>query len=111
MKFKPAKEGKIVVEMNRGEAQLPAVALPELQIKKILVPVDFSASSQKALAYASAFARQFSAELLLLNVVEVVVPAAPTTVASELMVPDTALIAESLHEVAEEHVGQWLKSI
>ena len=41
-----------------------------VQIKSILVPIDFSASSEKALAYAVPFARQFGAQLTLLHVVE-----------------------------------------
>jgi universal stress protein A len=41
-----------------------------LQIKSILVPVDFSAQSEKALAYAVPFAEQFGAKLTLLHVVE-----------------------------------------
>src|SRR5437867_12841235 len=41
-----------------------------LRIKSILVPIDFSACSKKALAYAVAFAEQFGAKLTLLHVVE-----------------------------------------
>jgi len=43
---------------------------PELRIKSILVPIDFSIPSIKALKYAAAFAEQFGAKLTLLNVVE-----------------------------------------
>lgn len=39
-------------------------------IKTILLPVDFSAPSQQALAYAVPLAQQFGAKLTLLNVVE-----------------------------------------
>lgn len=39
-------------------------------IKKILVPVDFSDYSKKALIFASDFSRQYNAELLLVYVVE-----------------------------------------
>jgi nucleotide-binding universal stress UspA family protein len=46
-----------------------------LKIKDILVPVDFSEPSLKALKYALAFAEQFGAKLSLLHVVEpIVVP-------------------------------------
>lgn len=41
-----------------------------LQIQSILVPLDFSAPSKKALEYALAVARKFKAKLTLLNVVE-----------------------------------------
>ena len=39
-------------------------------IKKILVPVDFSANSDKLIDYALSFAEKFSASLSLLNVIE-----------------------------------------
>ena len=38
-----------------------------LAMKKILVPLDFSEYSKKALAYAVAFARQFGAKLVLIT--------------------------------------------
>jgi universal stress protein A len=41
-----------------------------VRIKSILVPTDFSVESEKALAYALPFARQFGAKLTLLHVVE-----------------------------------------
>ena len=44
-----------------------------LKIKSILVPVDFSEPSRKALKYAVSFAEQFGAKLTLLHVVEPVV--------------------------------------
>lgn len=39
-------------------------------VKKILVPVDFSANSDKLVNYAAAYAAKFSASLSLLNVIE-----------------------------------------
>ncbi|MBM3882752.1 MAG: universal stress protein [Verrucomicrobia bacterium] len=62
--------------MNSTEAQAhaapagPPPALPTLRLRKILVPVDFSAPARKALAYALAFARQFQASLVVVHVVE-----------------------------------------
>lgn len=44
-----------------------------LKLSKILVPVDFSEESKKALNYGLGFARQFGATLVLLHVVEVIV--------------------------------------
>jgi universal stress protein A len=46
-----------------------ATSLPR-RVKSILVPLDFSPSSKKALDYAVAFARQFKSKLTLLHVVE-----------------------------------------
>lgn len=44
-----------------------------MHLAKILVPVDFSGESKKAIQYAIAFARQFGASIVLLHVVEPVV--------------------------------------
>src|SRR6185436_2854723 len=41
-----------------------------MKLKSILVPVDFSPSSDKALTYALCFAEQFGARVTVLNVVE-----------------------------------------
>ncbi len=78
MKFKPTdKAGGVVVELGPRETQLPPLtaeqtigALPMFKLKKILVPVDFSVCSKKALQYAIPFAKQFAAELILLHVIQ-----------------------------------------
>ena len=64
------------MELGRQEAQLPplsaselAAPLPVFRLKKLLVPIDFSECSRKALQYAIPLARQFDAELHLLHVV------------------------------------------
>jgi nucleotide-binding universal stress UspA family protein len=41
-----------------------------IQIKRILVPTDFSESAQHALTYGVSFAREYKAELILVHVVE-----------------------------------------
>ena len=76
MKFKPNESGGVAIELGPKECQLP---MPEgspdeesmaiFSLKRILVPVDFSDCSKKALEYAARFARQFGAELTLLHVV------------------------------------------
>jgi universal stress protein A len=50
--------------------QAVAVPKPNLKVKNIVVPIDFSAESQKALQYASKLASQFGAVLKLIHVVE-----------------------------------------
>ena len=45
-----------------------------LDLKKILVPIDFSDTSKKALQYALKLAEQFSCEIVLLYVVEPLTP-------------------------------------
>jgi nucleotide-binding universal stress UspA family protein len=74
MKIKPTtKAGGVVVELGPKEVQLPTEApeeSPVFSIKKLLVPIDFSDCSRKALDYAVPFARQFDAEVVLLHVLE-----------------------------------------
>ena len=52
-----------------GLAQAESAPM-RLHIKSILVPIDFSPSSKKALAYAVPFAEQFGARIILVHVVE-----------------------------------------
>jgi universal stress protein A len=77
MKIRPSvKAGEVVVEVrDRDEPLLAAgAATSPFQIGKILVPVDFSECSKKALQYAVPFARQCHASIFLLNVVRIVYP-------------------------------------
>src|SRR5262249_26784206 len=77
MKVKPGRDvGGVAIELGMTEAAMPGVeartatAASIFKLKRILVPVDFSERSTKALRYAAAFARQFDAELTLLHVVQ-----------------------------------------
>jgi len=69
-----------------------------LPVKSILVPLDFSPSSKKALDYAVEFARQFKAKLTLLHVVE---PVATPDFASSfpLVMEDDKLMAAAKNEL------------
>lgn len=74
MKVKRAKSGAVVVELQRGDDPVLAKAQQAMEvcrIQKILVPVDFSENSKKAVVYAEAFARQFQAAVVFLHVVQV----------------------------------------
>ena len=46
------------------------LAQPSLRLKSILVPIDFSKSSQKAFEYALPLARQFGGAITLLHAIE-----------------------------------------
>lgn len=75
MTIKPAsKTGAVLVELGPREKQLPSESLPQFKLKKILVPIDFSECSKKALQYAVPLAKQFKADLELLHVFEPPVP-------------------------------------
>jgi len=70
MKVKPGKRtDEVVLELGRrDEPLLTAAGAAAFAIKRILVPLDFSECSKKALRYALALARQHSAALVLLYV-------------------------------------------
>ena len=78
MKVKPSsKQGHVVVEVGDKDEQILAdgAGTPaSFQLRKILVPTDFSDCSKKALQYAIPFAKQFGASLTLLNVVQISYP-------------------------------------
>jgi nucleotide-binding universal stress UspA family protein len=80
-------------------AATPGRANPSfLGTKSILVPLDFSSESKKALAYAVPFARQLGARLTLLHVVEPV--ATPDFAQSfPLMLEDDKLMAAAKAEL------------
>jgi universal stress protein A len=82
MKIKPVEnQGGVRVELGPQESQLPVNdANREFSLKEILVPVDFTECTDKALSYALPFARQFGAGLTLLHVVEPVIGASSEAV-------------------------------
>ncbi|MCC6234327.1 MAG: universal stress protein [Verrucomicrobiales bacterium] len=74
MKIKPTKSGNVVMEMQRSDDSLLAAASGNTdlaRIERILVPVDFSENSRKAIAYAAAFARLVNAKITFLHVIQV----------------------------------------
>ena len=76
-------------------------------LSRILVPLDFSACSLKALQYAVPFARQFHASLTLLNVVQVAYPTGEFGVIEPVM-PQGELEEASRQQLAAlalAHVG------
>jgi len=74
MKVKPAsKPGNVLVEMKPLDDKLfasSAVQDTPFKISTILVPIDFSPLSRKALQYAVPFARKHEARIVLVHVVE-----------------------------------------
>ena len=64
--------GPLVTSTDIKRAHRPHIAAPgsELKVRTIVVPIDFSAESKKALQYASKLASRFEASLKLVHVVE-----------------------------------------
>jgi nucleotide-binding universal stress UspA family protein len=90
------------LELGPEEALMPAANV--FNLKKILVPIDFSDCSKKALLYAIPFARQFGAEMILLSVVEPY-PAVPEMAPTDFeTVGDTRRELETLRKTVPEAV-------
>ena len=73
--------------------------------KKILLPIDFSSSSQAALEMAADLAKHFHAELYLVNVI----PVFPTTTLPD-MIPEAEFIREA-RTFAEQHLAKCHASL
>jgi nucleotide-binding universal stress UspA family protein len=83
------------------EAERVVDLVPQiLHLKKILVPIDFSDASKKALKYAFRFAEQFNCEIVLLHVVE---PVSPTV--GPPLVLEAFLDAEDSLSIAEKKLA------
>jgi universal stress protein A len=105
MKSKKDKITKLTSNDGEAEPQRPKLSEQALEVRlqKILVPVDFSDSSRKAVRYALAFVRQFNATILLLHVIEVVPPP------PEVLIAESGLLAGRLHEEAKKQLSEWRK--
>jgi nucleotide-binding universal stress UspA family protein len=83
-----------------------------IQLRRILVPVDFSAPSQNALTYAAALADKFAAELILLHVVQDLAVFFPDAVApTPVVLPPGEAMAAAVREGLdrfrrESHLGE-----
>jgi universal stress protein A len=97
--------GRTVVELERRDAALPGAPLDEIKLKRILVPVDFSECSNKALHYAALFGKQFGAEILLLHVVQppVYMEGGSLTVA--------AFDENTLRDEAAKRLSEWQNTV
>jgi nucleotide-binding universal stress UspA family protein len=84
-----------------------------IQINKILVPTDFSEFSKHAVRYGCEFARRFSAQLHLLNVVEDIYPLIPEP---GMMYPAAATYLMELQDLAKKNFekfppADWMQGI
>lgn len=99
------RRGRLTVELRGDDAAMPPIASPEVRLKRILVPTDFSATSRKAICYAASLAKQFNAEIILLHVVQPVTPP-PSLV---MLMPDT--FDGALREAAAKRLAEWRREI
>ncbi len=77
------------------------------EIKKILIPIDFSDHSLFALEYAKLFAEKFNAELILLNVVEPIMFVADLTM-GQVNIPS---IEGELIQKSEDKVNEIVNAL
>jgi len=75
-----------------------------MPIKRILIPVDFSADSLKALAYARDFAKPFGAELCVLYVVEPIYYATPADMYATS--PNIAMLIDEQQRVGAQQLAR-----
>lgn len=77
-----------------------------IQLKRILLPVDFSENADVANNYASALAQQFSAEIHVLHVIEHSIPTFP------IYGIDTGPLEhiKEIKKAAEEKLNEWLQA-
>lgn len=87
----PASRQKAPARRAPAAAEVIELVPAKLKLSSILVPIDFSSESKKALRYAVPFAEQFGAKLTLLHVVEPV--ATPDFVTFPLMMENDRIVA------------------
>jgi nucleotide-binding universal stress UspA family protein len=105
MKIRAARRSQdVVLEMEPRNSTFPPISVAEVNLKKILVPIDFSEASRKAMQYALSFARQFNAEVLLLHVIELTPLASPS---APLPIIQDETTRATLHESAAKHLAAW----
>jgi len=104
MKVRPArKSGEVVMELNRrDEPLLTEATTAPFRLKKILVPIDFSGCSKKALRYAIPFAQLHQAEIILLYVTP-----SSTLVGGEYGIVDVTALDADLRVNGEKRLREF----
>jgi universal stress protein A len=115
MKIKPTGiRGRVLVEVDsRDEALLGATRPTPFALRKILVPIDFSQCSRKALQYAVPLAQQFGASLVLVYVMPVHYYVGSEFGPLDVPVPETELLrnsADQLAQFAQREIGERVQS-
>jgi universal stress protein A len=113
MKVKPTpKPGHVTVDLDAGDDQIlekgvatAKGAVAPVLLHRILVPIDFSDCSTRALDYAVGLAEKFGASLILLHVVE------PTVYPENYLLLPQAMeeIHQSLVQAARERLATLVK--
>jgi len=78
-------------------------------LNRILVPIDFSAHSEKAIRYATTLATKFGARLTLLHVIED--PFVTGAWQSQVFVPNIPELLQNLINAAQTHMAEQTKQL
>lgn len=78
-------------------------------LNRILVPIDFSAHSEKAIRYATTLADKFDAKLTLLHVIED--PFITGAWQSQVFVPNIPELLQNLINTAQTHMAEQTKQL
>jgi nucleotide-binding universal stress UspA family protein len=95
---------KVEVCISKAGDNIIELAPMLLHMKNILVPLDMSARSLKALRYAVPFARQFNAKLILLHVVEAAAYSPEIPYPLPLQSQKTKKVKKDLNQVRDAHI-------
>ncbi len=85
------------------ERAVSPLQIPESQVKRILVAVDFSEASREALEFAAALAKRLGAEIALLHVFE--------GVPGELRILEAAYVDTSFRDEAAQNLAEWTTNL
>lgn len=104
MKLKLFRGERQEVKRRPSESnEVTPLVLSAKKVKRILVAVDFSEASRKALQLAAALANQLQAEIVLLHVFE--------GVPGELKILEASFVDTSFREEAQENLSEWKKDL
>jgi universal stress protein A len=116
MKIRPSSpSGGVVVELGATESKLPGTSTaglestPAFNLKRILVPIDFSECSRKALRYAVPFARQFDAQIGLLFVGQSYYFVPELVPLDHSQIEPHRELAKKLADLAHEEIGDFAR--
>jgi universal stress protein A len=103
MKLTTRRSRKTTPALSSDEFSLPPIQVGSLNPKKMLVPVDFTECSVKAVTYAVSLAKHFDSEIILLHVA----PLGPPTPSAEFVALQGVMIDEQIRDDAVNHLTQW----
>ncbi|HEY3855397.1 MAG TPA: universal stress protein [Verrucomicrobiae bacterium] len=103
MKLTTRHTRKTIPALTADERALPPIRVGLLKPKKLLVPVDFSEWSEKAVTYAVSLAKHFGSEIVALHVA----PMAAPVPSAEFVAMQGVVLDDQLRQDAIKNLEQW----